>query len=131
MAILVLAVMATDSVSDTDARIHQLAKARAKPRCKLTGSAFLVDALTAVFASYELAFQVLYVRVHRSTMACEIVYEKIAEPLAGPHPYLRPSTLFGRHPQPGRMDVEATLWGNLIRQIAELLKQQHRSDVNG
>lgn len=124
VAILVVSAMATDNFSDTDARVQHLARARAKQRCGLTGKALFVDALSALFASPDLAAKVIWIRVYRSTMAGEIAYDKTRESLAGPTPHMTPSTLFGRVPSPGCMQVEASLWGNLVGRIAQLLNAE-------
>ena len=63
VAILVSAVMVTDNLSDTDVRVHQLGRARSRPRCQLTGKTFFGDALSAIFASSELASRVIRIRV--------------------------------------------------------------------
>jgi hypothetical protein len=130
VAMLLIAIMETDNLSDTDLRVHQVAKARYRVamdrgggRCKLTGKVFFVDALAAILGSRRLAAQVSRITVHRAQSHAQIYFypkrdpERELEPL----PY-RPADSeicqFGRGSDfPHRMDVEATLWGNIIEDI--------------
>jgi hypothetical protein len=121
VAILVLAVMVTDNLSEIDLRVHELAKARSRPCCDLTKKTFFVEALAAVFASAELAARVARVTVFRGERAAQIHFlppgEEPADDKAG-----IPRSHFGRHREfTHRMEVEATLWGPVTERIEHLL----------
>ena len=115
--------MATDNLSDTDVRVHRLAKARAKWRCKLTGKPHFVDAVSTVFSSPDLAAKATYIRVFRSTLAGQIAfYPQPSKSAPVPHPE---TTEFGNLPDfPDRMEVEACLWGSVIERITQLLSER-------
>jgi hypothetical protein len=125
VAVLVSAVMITDNLSDTDARVHQLGKARSRPRCQLTGTTFFADALSAVFASREHASKVSRIRVFRGELAALIHFfpedpRPIERPFVGREPEV---TQFGRFREyPDQMAVEANLWSPVVERIEQLLR---------
>jgi hypothetical protein len=126
VAVLVSAVMITDNLSDTDARVHQLGRARSRPRCQLTGKTFFADALAAVFASTEHASKISRIRVFRGELAAQIYFfPKDTRPCEGPFVARDPEmTLFGRlREYPDEMEVEATLWGPVVERIENLVQR--------
>lgn len=126
VAVLVSAVMVTDNLSETDTRVHQLGKARSRPRCPLTGKTFFADALAAIFASRERASKVSRIRVFRGELAAQIhFFPEIPQPNDLPFVAREPEiTQFGRSREyPNQMDVEANLWSPVVERIEQLLRQ--------
>jgi hypothetical protein len=125
VAVLICAVMITDNLSDTDARVHQLGRARSRSRCQLTKKAFFVDALAAVFASREHASRVSRIRVFRGELAAQIYFfpedtRPSERPLVPSDPEI---TQFGRLRKfPDQMEVAVTLWSPVVERIEKLLQ---------
>ena len=140
VAILLTAVMVTDNLSETDIRVHQLAKAhyrlaqdRSGGRCKLTGKAFFVDAVVAILGSERLTAQISRITVHRADSAAQIFFWP--DPECGPEslPYRDPEvSQFGRMSDyPSRVEVAATLWGPTVERIQFLLRRaQQKGEAN-
>ena len=80
VAILLIALLATDSMSETDERVGALAKARfddiTKPKCELTGTSRFGDALTAILQSKEIASRVWRVEVSRTSARATIWFRR-------------------------------------------------------
>jgi hypothetical protein len=145
VAMLVVAVMATDNLSDTDIRVRKMAQARHRDvkdedkwqdepweglgriggRCKLTGKVCFVDALAAILGSERLAAQVHMIRAFRETSPSVIIrfWPDGQVPADGAFEGSR----FGRGDfYPDHMLVETTLSGFVVKRIeAELRKAQN------
>jgi hypothetical protein len=134
VAILLVAVMETDSLSDTDLRVHRVAKARyrfaqdrAGGRCELTGKVLFVDALTEILGSQRLAGQVARITVHRSQFHAQIFFWPELDDIelqTEPRPHRNPHVCqFGRGSDfPRQMEVAATLWSSVVVRVGYLLR---------
>lgn len=132
VAMLVIAVMETDSLSGTDLRVHLLAKARYRfaqdkggGRCELTGKVLFADALAAILGSTRLAAQVLRVRVFRDQSHAQIYFHPEQELQPLPYKSRDPKiSQFGRGSDfPDRMDVEAIISGFVVEVIEHHLRR--------
>jgi hypothetical protein len=112
---LILAVAATDNLSDTDARVQRLAKAASEGPCELTGATRFAEALEILLDKQALAKHVESIIVSRSNLSAHLYWSKTAK--------RRRHTLFGpeyfRH-----FDVSSYLSGELLVHVGELLKSQ-------
>jgi hypothetical protein len=139
VATLIVAVMATDNLSDTDQRVRRMAKARyssrqddaaqhkAGVRCKLTGKVCFVDALAAILGSERLAAEVIVINASRETYPAGSAVIDFRPGGAAPERRSERS-VFGRvdfyH---DHMLVETTLYGKVVQRIeAELRKALQR-----
>ena len=95
VAKLLLAMLGTDNLSETDDRVQRLAKARSKTRCALTGKTTFVDAVEAILQSEELAARVSAIEVNRQVMAATIRFDDAV-------------SRFGRTPRDTGMNLQVT-----------------------
>lgn len=115
VAILVIAALATDNLSEIDNRVSELANARFDARlekaCLLTGKLTFKDALTAILTADTMARDVS-VAVSRLSLTASVFYYR------GRRRHLDLSN-FGREkfPQPAGMEVEAKLSSKVMRSI--------------
>jgi hypothetical protein len=121
VATLLIAVLVTDNLSDTDDRVNALADAEFDPRleksCLLTGKPTFKEALAAILAADVLARDV-HVSVSRSDLTATIYYCR------GRRKYLEASR-FGRDYwslNPPRMEVVANLPSQVMRSIWAALR---------
>jgi hypothetical protein len=130
VAILVLACMLADNLTDIDSRVGKLANARSDSACRFTKAARFLEALAAVLASEKLASRVIQVRVHRTELAGQIEFSSRSRPaitgdlVESPNKSHPPTTVFGQMSDlPGQMCVEATLSSHIVERIALRLKE--------
>jgi hypothetical protein len=139
IALLLTAVLATDSLSETEERTKLIAKLRPVEHqfCPLTGTSTFVDAMTAILNSKSIAKKVRSVMVARTELQASIYFQgkRSFSNFAGPAPR-RPGERPGFH-------VEAHLDFRALGPIAELaqvalglepfaeLSTEARSLVNG
>jgi hypothetical protein len=86
VAMILIAMMVTDNLSDTDGRVRRLAEAKVnekrdlghlkhqKGHCGLTGKRDFKSALVAILGSEELHSSGIFVRVSRNDLLAKIVY---------------------------------------------------------
>lgn len=77
VAVLILAILATDSISETDERVAELARLpidRSNQRCPVTEKSNLLDVLAETLSKPDLAKQVEYILVARSRGAAMIAW---------------------------------------------------------
>jgi hypothetical protein len=77
VAMLLIALLATDSLSETEERVRIFAKLRSA-RCPLTGANAFADALSAILASSDLSKRVRSISVTRTGPTAEIYYTGIS-----------------------------------------------------
>jgi hypothetical protein len=77
VAMLLVAVLATDSLSETAQQTKTLANLQSRTKCLLTGKRTFARALAAVLASPETSRQVIYIEARRSAVWADaaIVYK--------------------------------------------------------
>lgn len=129
VAKLVLAVMATDNLSDLDSRrLNKLMSVRSHELCKLTGNERFLGALEAIFASEELASRVLRIGVFRSDLVGQIQFLVRKKSTTKTLPTAQ--TNFGEMVEfPDRLDVEAKLWGPVVERIEMTLRSATTEDT--
>jgi hypothetical protein len=113
-ALLIIAVLATDNLSDTDGRVIKLANAKfdasVEPCCLLTGKDKFVDALAFALGARDLARK-LHVSVSRTSLSARMYYYR------GRRRYLDAS-YFGRDlALHDSIEVTATLSSEAIKTI--------------
>jgi hypothetical protein len=123
VAMIIIAIMVTDNLSDTDERVRRLAGVRfrgnwqgelpAQPRCALTGKRDFKSALTALLTMTDFPDRV-HVWVSRNYMASRIAWKKG-----------RVDTVsqFGAWPHVEKYEVEAHLFEGAIKTIRNSLQQ--------
>lgn len=129
VAVLLIGVMATAHTPDMELRVHRIAKARSRRRCKLTGKVFFVDALSSILASRRLADRVSRITVNRGEASARIWFfnrdeqEGLTTELVDRRGRDPDTTQFGRTADyPDRMEVEATLWNPVVEIIEHCLR---------
>jgi hypothetical protein len=65
VALMLIAVMVTDNLSDTDGRVQKLAEAKVQDRCRLTKAPTFRAALAAILASEKLSASITWIVVSR------------------------------------------------------------------
>lgn len=116
----IIAVLATDNLSEIDEMARKLGSGRAEHDvCPLTGARDFVGALELIFASQVLAKKVFSIDVARSNLKATIVYQRKGRKsldfsVFGKRPVLR-----GLH----RLSVEASLPGQTVREICDNLQR--------
>jgi hypothetical protein len=80
VALLLIAVLATDSLSDTEEKARAVANLRSL-RCSLTGTNTFGAALAAILASNDLSKRVRSISVTRTGPTAEIDYQRVSDPL--------------------------------------------------
>jgi hypothetical protein len=89
VALLLIAVLATDSLSDTEEKARAVAKLRSA-RCPLTGKNTFAAALAAILASNDLSKRVSSISVTRTGPTAEIHLQGISD-----SPEVSPGSSFG------------------------------------
>lgn len=113
VALLLIAVLATDNLSEIDNRVVELAGARADSKtCPLTGAPNLAKALAIVLSSEGIAAKVSGVVVNRATLSAQL---RLRRKLDGAE-----FSGFGRRTATPRhhLEIEARLSGSLVAEIA-------------
>lgn len=113
VALLLIAVLATDSLGETEARAHAIGESHppAGRRCPCTGMKSFLDALAAALVSTGKARAIIEIKVSRTADRAEIRYYDAAGDER------RSEFLGARATEPG-LSVTATLDHNLLQQIA-------------
>jgi hypothetical protein len=128
VATLLVAVMVTDNLSDTDLRVRRLAQARYLDptgrggHCKLTGKQFFIDAFAAILGSERMQTP-WRITVHRAEAAAQIFYFKRGEPLTLFSLNNPEQSYFGRSSNPSRMTVQAILENIVVAEIKSALRR--------
>lgn len=113
VAMLILAVAATDNLSDTtESRVQRLANAASEQTCELTGARNFAEALEILLDRPALAKRVESIIVSRSNLCAHLYWGKAKR---------RRYTLFGPE-YPRNFDVAAYLAGEMLVYVGELLK---------
>jgi hypothetical protein len=146
VALLMMAVMATDNLSDNDDRIVKLASAsfdaRKVPKCELTGATTFAMAVATILAAPNIAAALQMITVTRSDLSAAIYYirgsRKLTElPRAFPTdppryrntPSKSRTSIFGHeYLQIDRLRIEASLYGGAVREIARILASQNEGN---
>lgn len=117
VSMLIIAMLATDNLSDTDRRVKKLANAKTNPEAKagrLKGSPNFGCALAAILNSDELTDEVKAVRVSRTNFSAWITFRDDFRPLevcefgAGP-------------PGPNNVEIQAILTGEALMNVQHAL----------
>ncbi|MFL9827198.1 hypothetical protein [Rhodoplanes sp. SY1] len=128
LAVLLLAITATDSLSETDERIRTLCNARIPydKTCLLTGEKTLRAAITRIISSPDLAKQVSELIVTRNASSGILRYGKNDNSLPTAQPSLEASNFFSHDVKlPGSrwLTNTATLAGDCFKFISEDLER--------
>jgi hypothetical protein len=115
VALLILSILATDRLTESDARVRALASARPEgsERCPCTGQTDFLNALSYVLAASGKAAQVNEITVSRTADRSSIRFNNREHD----HALERVFFSAGGSPEPG-ISVVATLNHNLLQQIA-------------
>ncbi|WP_040307795.1 hypothetical protein [Afipia felis] len=117
VALLIISVLATDNLSDTDERIKKLAEAKLGPdnsTCALTGERTFLGALAAALASETIARKVSSIEVSRRASRASLFY------LQGRTSWAK-ETSFGRSREILQFEVHADLHGGAIGRLCKAL----------
>jgi hypothetical protein len=124
VATLLIAVMATDNLTETDERVRRLAKARSKARCNLTGKTSFLDAFAAILESKDLAQRVFQIEVRRPAMAAGIHFLPAGQAFG-----LTSATEFGRPAEDTlQMETQSRLLGGAVSMIGVRLRKAMEVD---
>ena len=131
VAMILIAMMVTDNLSDTDNRVQKLAEAQVngkrgrgslkhfKPRCGLTGKRDFKAALIAILRSEELATAVV-VQVSRSDLSANIHYDR--QGVIG-------VSKFGEHsPFGNTLEIQAMLAMGALETLCRALQNNSEGD---
>lgn len=126
VAFLLLAILATDSLSETDERVARLADAKfagsgSASKCELTGASLLSDAVGALLADQEILKSFVGIKVSRSTMSASIYF-------TAKRSGTTKESVFGKPTMHSGLEVEALLRAEAFRQIAMALELSNRVD---
>jgi hypothetical protein len=129
VAMLIIAIMATDNLSDTDARVKRLANAKVdaaiyRHGCGVTGATTFVEALAALLGSEDLCRLVESAIVSRSNLSARIFYRK------PPKRNYSEATVFGPD-YPREFDVTSHVSGDMLRFVCRALKEQSAAAKGG
>lgn len=119
VALLILSVLITDSLSEMDDRVIELSRApihewRKRKYCRLTGESTFLPALKAVLGDHNLAKRVTSVDVKRHDGTAKIYWkQKISKNLE--------ISTFGHDTLAPSLRIEASLDGNALAQLAAVL----------
>jgi hypothetical protein len=117
VAMLLIACLATDNLSEISAQIGRFARLKPKKGlCPLTRASSLGEALTRILSDREIADRVLFVHFYRSEGEVMITY-KYGDSVFGGAPKVLEMANF---------TVHAILGGALLKKIAEDLHQQEQ-----
>jgi hypothetical protein len=124
VALLLIAVLATDSLSDTEEKARAVAKLRSATRCSLTGANTFGSALAAILASSDISKRVRSISVTRTGPTAEIYTQGVSDS----SPEVPPGSSFGT---PGEGRLAGIVVGGQIREetlnaITEALLKQLR-----
>jgi DNA-binding IscR family transcriptional regulator len=110
VALLLIAVLATDNLSETETRTREILTARPKNgrRCPITGMTNFLDALSSILASKARSSSITEITVWRT---CSRARFRFADG--------RQSEFIGDVGDPPKISVEATLERKMFRSIAE------------
>jgi hypothetical protein len=127
VALMLMAVMVTDNLSDTDDRVQKLANAKVDVRahkrgCRLTGAPTFKAALAAILASEELSAAVTSVQVSRSDLYGTIYFER------GRNRTFARSRFGQEAPFPNNLEIDARLKGRVVKMICEALRTKTTGD---
>ena len=147
VALLIIAVMATDNLSDSDDRIIRLAHASfdasAVQKCGLTEAPTFAKAVAAILAAPKKAEALNVIAVTRSDLSAAIYYIKGSRKLTelprrafptDPPRYSGMSgksrtSIFGRESfQANRLEIEARLHRVAVQEIARILESQNEGN---
>jgi len=130
VSMMIIAMMMTDNLADTDNRVLTLANARfdaftqkKKIGCLLTGAWKFKDALAAILASEEIAGRVAIISVSRRDLAGTISFYR------GPRRGVFESSMFGVSGRFPGYNVEASFTGSLAG-LARMLNAAELVEVN-
>jgi hypothetical protein len=131
VAMILIALMATDKLSDTDSRVRRLAEAKVnakrnpgqlehhKGRCGLTGKRDFKSALVAILGSEEFHRSGIFIRVSRNDLRAKILYGRED---------LIQETAFGKSSGvASNLEVEALIDWSVLESIGKALQ----SDTKG
>jgi hypothetical protein len=134
VAMLLIACLATDNLSEIGAQVGKFARTKpSKDLCPLTGASSLAEALTRILSDRDLARRVGEVVFYRQHGMAQIIFgaDKGARPLrwdptAPTSPRAQLSVFRFKAPFPGRFlfQVRASLDGQLLEKIAEDIHQE-------
>jgi hypothetical protein len=119
VALMIIAVMATDNLSDTDDRVLKLAEAKfdasyREGGCMLTGAPNFKTALAAILRTTELAASVRSISVSRNQLSAEIFFERGARRGKG-------ISRFGGNQHQIDLEIEAKISGGALMWISRKL----------
>jgi hypothetical protein len=119
VSLLVIAVLAADDLADIDAVVRKLADQRSDAgRCPLTGNSTFGDALALVFASESIASSVREIKVRRSALHGEIVFQRRGRKAWDGSSFGRPRRAHD-DPSRHRLEIEARLPGEAVQAISK------------
>jgi hypothetical protein len=119
VALMIIALMVTDNLSDTDDRVQKVADAAFAPlpgkkdRCKFTGAQDFRSALIVILESKEVARAVTSIQLLREDLSAQIVFG------SGSH---RSVSSFGNRSYKAMMQIEAKIPGKLLMHIGSALR---------
>jgi hypothetical protein len=117
VAMLLLACLVTDNLSEVSAKIGKIARTTANEgRCRLTQATNFISALTRILSDPAIADSVTSVVLDRATGVASISFIK--------HNVIQPQCTFGRPKERLSFGVEAFLGGPLLRTIVEDLQEE-------
>jgi hypothetical protein len=124
VALMIIALMVTDNLSDTDGRVKRLANAkidlRTRKGCRLTGAQNFRAALVAILGSEDLAAAVTAIRVSRRDLYASIYFELGRD-------RRRFHTRYGQEaPFPNNLEIDARLKGSVVKMICEALQTEKK-----
>jgi hypothetical protein len=117
VAALVIALLAADTLQDTDDRVRGLCLAAPKggDRCPWTGAANLQEALAAVLMSAEMSEKLIFFSIYRSDSAAAFGYGR---------PVLRSDFVSGAPRPISAISIIASIETGAIRMLGELLRAE-------
>jgi hypothetical protein len=120
-ALILIAIMVTDNLSDTDDRVQNLADAKVDVRahkkgCRLTKAPTFKTALASILASEELAAAVQSIQVSRTDLHGSIYFVRGRNRTHG-------RSRFGQEaPFPNNLEVSARIRGEVVQTISKALQ---------
>jgi hypothetical protein len=120
VALMLMAIMATDNLSETDGRVKKLADAKVITStpgsgCAFTGARTFKTAVVEILKSEKLLGAVVSINVSREDLLAQIYYYP-----EGPHSLYFPSvSSFGRMGSRPMLEVDAKVQGDIVRAIGK------------
>ncbi len=119
VAFMIIALMVTDNLSDTDDRVQKAADAAFVPlpgkktRCTFTGAQDFKSALIVILESKEVAREVTSIQLLREDLSAQIVFGRGSR---------RSVSSFGNMSYRTTMQIEARIPGKILMDIGKLLQ---------